>query len=72
MLSSTSRTFSTPVWLAASISCTSIELDAAISRHGEHSPHGSGVGPRSQLRDFARIRAIEVFPMPRGPERRIA
>ena len=32
-----------------------------------HSPHGSGVGPSTQFRDAARMRALEVFPQPRGP-----
>ena len=33
-------------------------------------PHGSGVGPCSQLRQRARIRALVVLPHPRGPEKR--
>ena len=31
---------------------------------------GDTVGPCSQLRDFAKIRAVEVFPVPRGPQKR--
>ena len=43
---------------------------AAIATHDSHSPHGSVVGPRSQLRHRARIFAIEVFPVPREPTNR--
>ena len=32
--------------------------------------HGDTVGPFTQLRAFARIRAVEVFPIPRGPTKR--
>ena len=32
-----------------------------------HKPHGFGVGPFSQLSERAMIRALEVFPQPRGP-----
>ncbi len=32
-----------------------------------HSPQGVGVGPCSQFRHRARIRALVVFPHPRGP-----
>ena len=44
------RTSSTPLLLAPSISATSTELPAAISRQGWQTPQGSGVGPFSQLR----------------------
>ena len=55
-----------------SISMTSIEPppSGASPRHESHCPHGSGVGPCSQLRERARIRALEVLPQPRGPEKR--
>ena len=33
-------------------------------------PHGSGVGPFSQFSERARMRALEVLPQPRGPEKR--
>src|SRR3989338_5304780 len=36
-----SRTLSTPVWLAASISITSMLWPAVISMQDEHVPHGS-------------------------------
>ena len=41
----TSRMLSMPVWLAASISSTSMSRPCAISTHASQSPHGSGVGP---------------------------
>src|SRR3954454_10946001 len=44
----------------------------AISVHGPHTTHGSGVGPFSQLRARARMRALVVFPQPRGPVKRKA
>ena len=62
-----SRTLSTPVRLAASISCTSVDVPAAISVHEMHSPHGVSVGPFSQLIQRARMRASVVLPVPRGP-----
>jgi len=37
------------VFDAASISITSSELARAIDKHDSHSPHGSIVGPRSQV-----------------------
>jgi hypothetical protein len=40
-----SRTSSTLVRLAASISWTSVERPSMISRHAAHSPHGDSVGP---------------------------
>ncbi len=63
----TSRTLSTPVCVAASISRTSMSRPAAISTHASHAPHGSAVGPDWQLRARARIRAVVVLPTPRGP-----
>ena len=65
-----SRMSSMPRWLAASSSITSIEVASWIVRHDSHSRHGVVVGPRSQLRAFARILAIEVLPVPRGPANR--
>src|SRR5262245_51782557 len=40
---------SMPVWLAASISRTSMSRPCAISMHASHSPHGSAVGPFTQF-----------------------
>src|SRR5215831_15497366 len=71
-LSRNSRMLSTPVFDAASISNTSMDLPAAISWQDGHVLSGVMVGPFSQLRPFARIRAVVVFPTPRGPEKRYA
>jgi len=38
----------------------------------EHEPHGEDVGPAWQFNALARMRAVEVFPTPRGPEKRYA
>jgi hypothetical protein len=38
--------------------------------HAEHVPSGCAVGPCAQFRDFARMRAIDVLPVPRGPAKR--
>ena len=61
-----------PRWEAASISTTSSEVPAAIATHAWHVPSGSGVGPWAQLSAFARMRASDVFPVPRGPAKRYA
>ena len=62
------------VFEAASISMTSTEFPAAISRQLEHSlqlrnhwPSHFAFGQRIA---FAKMRAIEVFPIPREPVRR--
>ena len=65
-----SRTSFTLVFEAPSISMTSGEEPFPISTHEEQVPQGLAVGPDSQFRDRARIRAVEVFPVPRGPENR--
>ena len=41
--------------------------DGASATQEAHFPHGSGVGPCSQLRERARILALDVLPHPRGP-----
>src|ERR1700750_2526057 len=53
---------------------TSIEPvpSLASERQDAQTPHGSGVGPCSQLSERARMRALEVLPQPRGPEKREA
>ena len=69
-----SRASSTPLCDAASISMTSSEplpLGASATQESQ-TPHGSGVGPRSQFSDRARMRALEVLPQPRGPLNRYA
>ena len=67
-----SRAWSTPPWLAASISITSREPapSRARSRQLSQRPHGVAVGPSAQLRQRARMRAEVVLPQPRGPEKR--
>src|SRR4051794_4095684 len=69
-----SRTLSTPVLLAASISITSMSSPRAIATQELHLLHGSGVGRSdfSQLRHLARMRAVEVLPVPRVPQNRYA
>ena len=62
-----SRTLSTSVWVAASISSTSMSRPSAISTQASQTPQGSAVGPCSQLRPRARMRAVVVLPTPRGP-----
>jgi hypothetical protein len=49
-----------------------MEEPAVISLQAGHSPHGVAVGPFSQLSAFAKMRAVEVFPHPRGPENKYA
>ncbi len=62
-----SRASSTSPWEAASISVTSMDTPRRIDTHCSHTPHGSGVGPFTQFRDAARMRADDVLPQPRGP-----
>ncbi len=61
-----------PRFDAPSISMTSTDVPAAVSRQESHLPHGVGVGPSAQFSAFARMRAVVVFPTPRGPENRKA
>ncbi len=68
--SRSSRTSSTELFEAASISITSSELARAIALQESHSPQGVTVGPCSQFRHAARIFAIEVLPVPREPTNR--
>ena len=65
----TSRTLSTPVWVAASSSMTSMSRPSAISTQASQVPQGSAVGPCSQLSARARMRAVVVLPTPRAPEK---
>ena len=55
--------------MAASISTTSTvpAPPGASAIQDSHFPQGFDVGPFSQLRDLAMIRAVLVFPQPRGP-----
>jgi hypothetical protein len=68
-----SRTLSTPLFDAASSSARSKNAPAAIATQFSHLPQGSESGCRSrQLSAFASRRAVDVFPVPRGPENRYA
>ena len=42
----------------------------AIETHAWQVLSGVGVGPCAQFSAFARMRAIEVLPVPRGPAKR--
>jgi hypothetical protein len=56
---------------AASSSTTSIEVPAVMPTHELHTLQGSPPGWRSaQLIALARMRAVVVFPVPRGPANR--
>ncbi len=55
---------------AASISTTSSEQPAAIAWQTWQVLSGVIVGPWTQFRLLARIRASEVLPVPRGPAKR--
>ena len=57
---------------AASISITSSDVPFAIARQAWQVPSGSAVGPWAQFSAFARIRASDVLPVPRGPANRYA
>ena len=57
---------------AASISITSSELPFAIASAIGVVGSKSAFGPPSALSALARMRAIEVFPVPRGPAKRYA
>ena len=69
-LSRSARTSSTPLLLAASISTTSRSLPRVMPSQEAHVPQGSGVGPFAQLSALAKIRAVVVLPVPRGPMKR--
>ena len=57
---------------AASISITSSDEPFAIATHAWHVLSGFGVGPCAQFSPFARMRASDVFPVPRGPAKMYA
>ena len=61
---------STPLFDAASSSCTLSELPCVISMHEVQVPQGSPSTGASQLSALARMRAEDVFPVPRGPLKR--
>ena len=51
---------------------TSSDVPAVIARQAWQVPSGVVVGPCAQLRHLARMRAIDVLPVPRGPAKRYA
>jgi hypothetical protein len=57
---------------AASISIMSGKPPLSIATQFSHVPHGSSEVLLRQFTAFARIRAREVFPTPRGPVKRYA
>ncbi len=57
---------------AASISITSSDVPSAIARAMRESGSKSALGPPSAFSAFARMRAIDVFPVPRGPAKMYA
>ena len=64
---------STPLFEAASSSRMQYERPSANDRQDSHSPHGSmSADGFEQLIAFAKIRAVEVLPTPRGPQKRYA
>ncbi len=72
-----SRTLSTPVFEAASISSTSMERPSATSRQEWHASASVvrqgvvvGLSDLWQLTALASRRAVVVFPTPRAPEKR--
>ena len=62
---------STPLLEAASSSWTSSDVPRAISTHDAHAPQGSPSSGAAQLSALARIRAVEVLPVPRGPAEQV-
>src|SRR5919109_572846 len=70
--SRSSRMSSIPRCEAASISITSSEVPLAIATQAWQTLSGVGVGPCAQFSPFARIRASDVLPVPRGPAKRYA
>ena len=61
---------STRLFEAASISLTSRARPSRMATQAGHSSHGSPSRGLEQLSAFARMRAIEVLPVPRGPTKR--
>jgi hypothetical protein len=67
-----SRMASTPLFDAASSSWTSSDEPRAISTQESQRPQGSPSSSAAQFNALARIRAVEVLPVPRGPLKRYA
>jgi hypothetical protein len=49
-----------------------MELPSFMDRHDSHLLHGVDVGPSTQFMALASARAVVVFPVPRGPQKRYA
>ena len=62
--------FSIPLLLAASISTRSRVAASRIATHDGQASHASPSWRFVQLRAFARMRASDVLPVPRGPTKR--
>ena len=71
-LSIISLIFSTPVFDAASISVMSKAIPILILLHISHLLHGNLLGLLYfwQFNDLAKIHALEVLPVPLGPQNR--
>ena len=65
-----SRTSSMRFEVAAFDSTTSKVAPSRIAIHAVQLPHGSPSAGARQLSAFATMRAVEVFPVPRGPTKR--
>ena len=68
--SRSARISSIPRLLAASISSTSSAVPESMATQFSHVLSGVGVGPLTQSIQRAKIFAADVFPEPRGPEKR--
>ena len=68
-MSARSLASSAPVWVAPSISRTSMERPAATSVQEGQPSQGSAVIPFAQLSPLAKMRATVVLPTPRMPEK---
>ena len=67
---SRSRVSSMPRLVAESSSCTSRDAPLRMATHEPHVPQGSPSSACSQLSAIARMRAVLVLPVPRGPLKR--
>ena len=64
------RTCSTPLFEAPSISTRSASVPASAASQRAQALQGSGPGPCSQFSALAKMRAVVVLPVPRGPAKR--
>ena len=71
MRSIRSRMSATPLFDAASSSSSQSTMrPSSTARQFGHTPQGSPASGASQFRTLARIRAVDVLPVPRGPLKR--